>query len=259
MSFCCYCLRSVAEMNSQVLHVQMSSSLGFGFRCGFLGLLHMDIVRERLEREYDLDLIITAPSVVYHAVMEDGEVIPVQNPSMMPEAGKRRRIEEPYVKYVFCLSSLQQSPIRMRLKLASSSTSALCQLPHFLSSARQLAQHCNLHAELCSSKQQQQQQQQQQQLSLPDTTPCTYSTLSSAIIALITAGGCRMEMITPKDYVGALIQLSENRRGDFVDMQFLTEARTTLVYNIPLAEVSWALLHTADCQQIMQQAAGVGA
>ena len=77
---------------------QMSSSLGFGFRCGFLGLLHMDIVRERLEREYDLDLIITAPSVVYHAILESGEVVPVQNPSAMPDMGGRRRIEEPYVK-----------------------------------------------------------------------------------------------------------------------------------------------------------------
>ena len=76
----------------------MSSSLGFGFRCGFLGLLHMDIVRERLEREYDLDLIITAPSVVYHSISETGEVTHVQNPSAMPDMGSKRRIEEPYVK-----------------------------------------------------------------------------------------------------------------------------------------------------------------
>ena len=79
---------------------QMSSSLGFGFRCGFLGLLHMDIVRERLEREYDLDLIITAPSVVYHCVMEDESKVAVSNPSDMPDSGKRRRIEEPFVKCV---------------------------------------------------------------------------------------------------------------------------------------------------------------
>ena len=76
----------------------MSSSLGFGFRCGFLGLLHMDIVRERLEREYDLDLIITAPSVVYHVVSENGDVESVQNPSNMPDGGKRIRIQEPFVK-----------------------------------------------------------------------------------------------------------------------------------------------------------------
>ena len=86
----------------------MSSSLGFGFRCGFLGLLHMDIVRERLEREYDLDLIITAPSVVYHCIMEDDSSVPVSNPSGMPDAGKRRRIEEPYVKCArFLLMRLQ--------------------------------------------------------------------------------------------------------------------------------------------------------
>ena len=85
----------------------MSSSLGFGFRCGFLGLLHMDIVRERLEREYDLDLIITAPSVVYHCIMEDESSVPVSNPSGMPDAGKRRRIEEPYVKCAPPLMRLQ--------------------------------------------------------------------------------------------------------------------------------------------------------
>lgn len=76
---------------------QVSSSLGFGFRCGFLGLLHMDIVRERLEREYDLDLIITAPSVIYKCQLEDGIEVAVDNPANMPE--KRRGITEPFVKY----------------------------------------------------------------------------------------------------------------------------------------------------------------
>ena len=76
---------------------QVSSSLGFGFRCGFLGLLHMDIVRERLEREYDLDLIITAPSVVYNCQLDDGTEVRIDNPSNMPE--KRRGITEPFVRW----------------------------------------------------------------------------------------------------------------------------------------------------------------
>jgi GTP-binding protein LepA len=75
-----------------------SDALGFGFRCGFLGLLHMEIIQERLEREYDLDLITTAPSVVYHAFTKTGEMVRVDNPSKMPAVGNLERIEEPILK-----------------------------------------------------------------------------------------------------------------------------------------------------------------
>jgi GTP-binding protein LepA len=75
-----------------------SDALGFGFRCGFLGLLHMEIIQERLEREYDLDLITTAPSVVYHAYTKGGELVKVDNPSKMPSVGNLERIEEPILK-----------------------------------------------------------------------------------------------------------------------------------------------------------------
>jgi len=75
-----------------------SDALGFGFRCGFLGLLHMEIIQERLEREYDLDLITTAPSVVYHAFTKTGELVRVDNPSKMPAVGNLERIEEPILK-----------------------------------------------------------------------------------------------------------------------------------------------------------------
>ena len=123
---------------------EVSSAMGFGFRCGFLGLLHMEIVQERLEREYDLDLITTAPTVVFRCTTQDGEEHIVDCPSKMPEAGRRESVSEPYV---------------------------------------------------------------------------------------------RLEMITPKEYVGAIMELSQSRRGEYVDMQYLTETRTTLVYNMPLAEV----------------------
>ncbi|HSI48457.1 MAG TPA: translation elongation factor 4 [Ideonella sp.] len=76
---------------------EVSQALGFGFRCGFLGLLHMEIVQERLEREFDQDLITTAPSVVYQVELNDGEVIQVENPSKMPDLGRIREIREPIV------------------------------------------------------------------------------------------------------------------------------------------------------------------
>ncbi len=76
---------------------EVSQALGFGFRCGFLGLLHMEIVQERLEREFDQDLITTAPSVVYEVLKADGEIIMVENPSKMPEASKMEEIREPIV------------------------------------------------------------------------------------------------------------------------------------------------------------------
>ncbi len=87
------------KLNDASLHYEpeVSQALGFGFRCGFLGLLHMEIVQERLEREFDQDLITTAPSVVYQVMKNDGEVIMVENPSKMPDVGKTAEIREPIV------------------------------------------------------------------------------------------------------------------------------------------------------------------
>ncbi len=83
---------------SLTFEVESSNALGMGFRVGFLGLLHMDIVQERLEREYNLDLIFTAPTVVYHMYKVDGEMMKIENPAKMPDPTKIARIEEPYVK-----------------------------------------------------------------------------------------------------------------------------------------------------------------
>jgi GTP-binding protein LepA len=96
---------------------ETSSAMGFGFRCGFLGLLHMEIVQERLEREYNLDLITTAPSVVYQVTTTDGEIVEIDNPSLLPSPQKREKIEEPYIQvemitpetYVGALMELCQS------------------------------------------------------------------------------------------------------------------------------------------------------
>ncbi|MFM8299762.1 MAG: translation elongation factor 4 [Microcystis aeruginosa] len=96
---------------------ETSSAMGFGFRCGFLGLLHMEIVQERLEREYNLDLITTAPSVVYRVTTTHGEIVEVDNPSLLPSPQKREKIEEPYIQvemitpetYVGALMELCQS------------------------------------------------------------------------------------------------------------------------------------------------------
>ena len=87
------------KLNDASLHYEpeVSQALGFGFRCGFLGLLHMEIVQERLEREFDQDLITTAPSVVYQVVRADGEVVMVENPSKMPDQGRLEEIREPIV------------------------------------------------------------------------------------------------------------------------------------------------------------------
>lgn len=123
---------------------ETSSAMGFGFRCGFLGLLHMEIVQERLEREYDLDLITTAPSVIYKVTLIDGSVVNIDNPCELPEPQEREKIEEPYVK---------------------------------------------------------------------------------------------VEIFTPEEFVGTLMDLCQTRRGDFKDMKYLTPGRTTLVYELPLAEV----------------------
>ncbi|MDO5122533.1 MAG: translation elongation factor 4, partial [Erysipelotrichaceae bacterium] len=83
---------------SLVYEPETSQALGFGFRCGFLGLLHMDVIQERLEREYNLDLIATAPSVIYHCYLSDGTMIAVDNPAKMPDFSKIDHLEEPYVK-----------------------------------------------------------------------------------------------------------------------------------------------------------------
>ena len=123
---------------------ETSSAMGFGFRCGFLGLLHMEIVQERLEREYNLDLIITAPSVVYRVTTTTGAVLMIDNPSHLPDAQQRERLEEPYVK---------------------------------------------------------------------------------------------VDMIAPEEFVGSLMELSQGRRGVFKDMKYLAQGRTTLTYELPLAEV----------------------
>ena len=134
------------KLNDAALHYEpeTSSAMGFGFRCGFLGLLHMEIVQERLEREYNLDLITTAPSVVYKVTTVKGEELYIDNPSTLPEPNQRQKIEEPYVK---------------------------------------------------------------------------------------------VDMITPEEYVGTLMELCQNRRGVFKDMKYLTQGRTTLTYELPLAEV----------------------
>ncbi|XP_019416769.1 PREDICTED: translation factor GUF1 homolog, chloroplastic [Lupinus angustifolius] len=123
---------------------ETSSAMGFGFRCGFLGLLHMEIVQERLEREYNLSLITTAPSVVYKVNCVNGDTVECSNPSALPEPAKRKSIEEPIVK---------------------------------------------------------------------------------------------IEMLTPKDYIGSLMELAQDRRAKFKEMKFITEIRASLTYELPLAEM----------------------
>ncbi len=134
------------QLNDGSLHYEPETSvaLGFGFRCGFLGLLHMDIVRERLERESDLDLITTVPNVEYHVHFTDGSMAVVENPSKMPTGAKVDRVEEPYIK------------------------------------------------------------------------------------ARIT---------TPTDYIGAIMQLGQERRGEYLGMQYLDPTRVELDWEFPLAEI----------------------
>lgn len=129
---------------SLVYEPETSEALGFGFRCGFLGLLHMEIVQERLEREYGLSLITTAPNVVYRVVTTSGEVVEVENPSKMPPAGKIEHIEEPYVKAT---------------------------------------------------------------------------------------------VVVPKEYVGAVMELCQNRRGIFTNMEYMSVNRVMLNYDMPLSEI----------------------
>jgi GTP-binding protein LepA len=123
---------------------ETSGALGFGFRCGFLGLLHMEIIRERLEREYDLSLVATAPNVEYHVRLVDGDAEIVDNPSAMPQTNRIEAVEEPYVT---------------------------------------------------------------------------------------------VTVLTPADYVGAVIELCQGRRGEQTRMEYLSEDRVELVYAMPLAEI----------------------
>ncbi|MBR8653770.1 translation elongation factor 4 [Achromobacter sp. Marseille-Q0513] len=90
---------------------EVSQALGFGFRCGFLGLLHMEIVQERLEREFDMDIITTAPSVVYEVEQRDGSIITVESPSRMPEVGKIADIREPIVKVTLFMPQDYVGPV----------------------------------------------------------------------------------------------------------------------------------------------------
>jgi GTP-binding protein LepA len=101
------------RLNDASFHFQMESSaaLGFGFRCGFLGLLHMEIIQERLEREFDLDLISTAPSVVYRIHTTDGKMLELHNPADMPEVTRIDHIEEPWVKATILVPDEYLGPV----------------------------------------------------------------------------------------------------------------------------------------------------
>lgn len=134
------------QLNDAALQFEpeTSQALGFGFRCGFLGLLHMDVVQERLEREFNLELITTAPSVIYHINKTDGTTVTVDNPADFPEPGTIENVEEPFVK---------------------------------------------------------------------------------------------AQIMVPNDYVGAVMELSQRKRGDFVTMDYLDDYRVNVVYEIPLSEI----------------------
>ncbi|WP_297566816.1 translation elongation factor 4 [uncultured Faecalibaculum sp.] len=134
------------KLNDASLHFEpeTSQALGFGFRCGFLGLLHMDVIEERLEREYNLNLIATSPSVIYKVYRTDGTVEDVDNPAALPPAQNIDHIEEPYV---------------------------------------------------------------------------------------------RAEIMVPKEYVGAIMDLCQKKRGEYIDMQVLDDIRMNLIYEMPLSEI----------------------
>ncbi|SHJ94526.1 GTP-binding protein LepA [Anaerobranca californiensis DSM 14826] len=129
---------------SLVYEPETSVALGFGFRCGFLGLLHMEIIQERLEREYGLELITTAPSVIYHVYKKDGSMLAIDNPSALPPVGEIDHIEEPYVK---------------------------------------------------------------------------------------------ASIIVPSDYIGAVMELCQEKRGIFKNMDYLDQKRAMIIYEIPLSEI----------------------
>ncbi len=123
---------------------ETSQALGFGFRCGFLGLLHMDVIQERLEREFDLELIATAPSVIYHCYLTDGSEVIIDNPAMMPAPQVIDHIEEPYVK---------------------------------------------------------------------------------------------ASIMTPSEFVGAIMELCQNKRGEYVDIEYIDDTRRNVIYEVPLSEI----------------------
>ncbi|WP_311932883.1 translation elongation factor 4 [Enterococcus dispar] len=134
------------QLNDAALQFEpeTSQALGFGFRCGFLGLLHMDVIQERLEREFNLELITTAPSVIYHVNKTDGSQVIVDNPADFPDPVAIQNVEEPYVK---------------------------------------------------------------------------------------------AQIMVPNDYVGAVMELSQRKRGDFVTMDYLDDYRVNVIYEIPLSEI----------------------
>ncbi|WP_338989589.1 translation elongation factor 4 [Spiroplasma endosymbiont of Seladonia tumulorum] len=129
---------------SLVYEPETSQALGFGFRCGFLGLLHMDVIQERLEREYNLELIATAPSVIYHVYLTNKEMISIDNPSELPAVQKIDRIEEPFVKAT---------------------------------------------------------------------------------------------IMTPEQYIGSLMELCQNKRGTYVNLEYIDDTRRILTYEMPLNEI----------------------
>src|SRR5260370_26531385 len=101
------------HLNDASFHYEpeTSQALGFGFRCGFLGLLHLDIVQERLEREYDMHLITTAPTVVYQVQMKDGEVIEIENPSKLPDPSRIEEIREPIIRATILMPQEYVGPV----------------------------------------------------------------------------------------------------------------------------------------------------
>jgi GTP-binding protein LepA len=101
------------KLNDASLHYEpeVSQALGFGFRCGFLGLLHMDIVQERLEREYDMDLITTAPTVVYQVLMRDGTLLEIENPSKLPDLSRVDEIREPIITATILMPQEYVGPV----------------------------------------------------------------------------------------------------------------------------------------------------
>ena len=112
---------------------ESSAALGFGFRCGFLGLLHLEIIQERLEREFDLDLITTAPSVVYKINMNSGETLELHNPSDMPDVVKIRSIEEPWIRATIFVPDdyLGANPNLMYRKTRRANRTHLCGEPRY--------------------------------------------------------------------------------------------------------------------------------
>jgi len=101
------------KLNDASLHYEpeTSQALGFGFRCGFLGLLHMDIVQERLEREYDMDLITTAPTVVYQVLLRDGTLIDIENPAKLPDLSRVEEIREPIITTTILMPQEYVGPV----------------------------------------------------------------------------------------------------------------------------------------------------